>query len=114
MSVRLRIFLIICVFLYSTKSFSQSPAFCSSNSFTDTPVFDSTDIRIDSNIVYGIAKNYFSGVNDTLMMDVYYPDTLLDTVSARPFILLIHGGAFISVTVMTWITNAWNSRAGVL
>jgi len=86
----------ICIFLYAFKTFSQHAFFCSTNRFSDTPVFDSTDIRIDSNIVYGIAKDYFTGVNDTLLMDIYFPDTLIDTMSARPFILLIHGGAFIA------------------
>jgi hypothetical protein len=92
----IRILLTFCIFLFSSRTFSQPPSFCSGNRFTDTPVFDSTDIRIDSNIVYGIAKNYFSGLNDTLVMDVFYPDTLLDTLATRPFIMLIHGGAFIS------------------
>ncbi len=77
------------------NGFSQSPAYCSTNRFTDVAMFDSSDIRIDSNIVYAIAKNYFSGVNDTLLMNIFYPDTITDTMTARPFILLIHGGSFI-------------------
>lgn len=75
--------------------FSQTPAYCSTNRFTDVAVFDSSEIRVDTNLIYGIAKNYFTGVNDTLLMNVYYPDTVADTMNARPFILLIHGGAFL-------------------
>ena len=75
--------------------FSQTPTYCSTNRFSDVAVFDSSEIRVDSNLVYGIAKNYFTGVNDTLLMNVYYPDTVADTMNARPFILLIHGGAFL-------------------
>jgi hypothetical protein len=86
----------VCIFFVVGNIYSQPPSFCSTNRFTDVALFDSSDIRIDSNIVYGISKNYFSNVNDTLMMDVFYPDTITDTMSARPFILLIHGGAFMS------------------
>jgi hypothetical protein len=86
----------ICFFLIALNSFSQPPSYCYTNRFTDVASFDSSDIRIDSNIVYGIAKDFFTGVSDTLMMDVFYPDTITDTMSIRPFVLLIHGGAFIA------------------
>ncbi len=88
-------FFIILISFFCTKSFSQSPSYCNTNRFTDAATFDSSDIRMDTNVVYGIAKNYFTAVNDTLRMTVFYPDTTADTMSARPFILLIHGGAFL-------------------
>jgi len=91
----LKLFLSVCIFLIAENIYSQPPSFCSTNRFTDVAMFDTSDIRIDLNVVYGIAKNYFTNVNDTLMMDVFYPDTISDTMSARPFILLIHGGSFI-------------------
>jgi len=69
---------------------------CYPGRFTQTPLFDSTDIRKDSNIVYATTKNYFSGAMQNLLMDVYYPDAGVDTMQARPFILLIHGGAFLA------------------
>lgn len=92
-----KIFLLLFTIIlgFARSSFSQSPSYSSNNRFTDVAIFDSSDIRIDSNIVYAIANNYFSGVNDTLTMNVFYPDTITDTMPARPFILLIHGGAFI-------------------
>lgn len=83
-------------FIFNTSlALAQSSFWCSKNRFTDQAVFDSSDIRIDSDVVYGIAKNFFSGINDTLRMNIYYPDTAADTLSSRPFILLIHGGSFI-------------------
>lgn len=89
-------YLVLLTLLIKTGNcFSQTPAYCSTNRFTDVAVFDSSEIRVDSNLIYGIAKNYFTGVNDTLLMNVYYPDTVADTMNARPFILLIHGGAFL-------------------
>ncbi|CAN5492125.1 hypothetical protein BH11BAC1_BH11BAC1_27490 [soil metagenome] len=88
-------FLFLSFIILSVNSFSQAPAYCSTNRFTEVAIFDSSDIRIDYNLVYAVSKNYFTGVNDTLRMNVFYPDTTIDTMSARPFILLIHGGAFI-------------------
>lgn len=69
---------------------------CYPGRFSETPLFDSADIRKDSNIVYAVSKNYFSGVTQNLQMDVYYPSSSVDTMQNRPFILLIHGGAFLA------------------
>lgn len=68
---------------------------CYPGRFSQTHLFDSVDIRKDSNIVYAISKNYFSGVTQSLQMDVYYPSAAVDSMQSRPFILLIHGGAFL-------------------
>ena len=61
--------------------------------FTNTDYF--SNIQIDSlkNITYGEATNY-KGNSQDLKMDVYFPNTELDTLKKRPFILLIHGGGF--------------------
>jgi len=76
--------------------FSQSPSYCTTNRFTDVAIFDSSAVRVDTDIVYAVAKNYFTGMNDTLRMDIFYPDTSVDTMQSRPFILLVHGGSFIA------------------
>lgn len=73
-----------------------SAQICYPGRFTETPLFDSADIRKDSNIVYAVSKNYFTGVMQNLLMDVYYPSASVDTMQSRPFILLIHGGAFLA------------------
>ncbi len=73
-----------------------SAQICYPGRFTETPLFDSADIRKDSNIVYATTKNYFTGVMQNLQMDVYYADASVDTMQNRPFILLIHGGAFLA------------------
>lgn len=70
--------------------------YCVPGRFTQTALFDSTDIRKDSNIVYAVSKNYFTNVTQQLQMDVYYADPSVDTMTQRPFILLIHGGAFLA------------------
>ena len=89
-------FLVFILLGFAGKSNAQSPSFCSTNRFTDVALFDSSDIVMDTGLVYGISRNYFSGLNDTLRMNIFYPGMNTDTMNARPFILLIHGGAFIS------------------
>jgi hypothetical protein len=66
------------------------------NRFSETALFDSSDVRIDTDIVFATPKNYFTGVTETLKMDIYYPNPAVDPLSKKPFILLIHGGAFLA------------------
>lgn len=77
---------------------AQMNQYCIANRFAQTPLFDSSEIRKDSNIVFANTKNIFSNQMQALQLDVYYPDTTLDPLSQRPFILLIHGGAFLAGT----------------
>ena len=56
-------------------------------------VFDST--RVTSNIVYGSNVNY-TGASESLLLDLYQP--FADTATARPLLLFIHGGAFVTGT----------------
>ncbi len=67
---------------------------CIPNRYSEIALFDSSEIVIQTNVQYGAAQNYFSSQNVDLMMDVYYPNQEVDEVEMRPFILLIHGGAF--------------------
>ncbi len=85
-------FLLPLLLLFALKLSAQV---CYPGRFSETPMFDSSEIRKDSNIVYAVSKNYFTGVTQSLMMDVYYPSATADTMQNRPFILLIHGGAFL-------------------
>src|ERR1043165_1364734 len=73
--------------------FSQTN-YCIQNRFSPAYYFDSSEIKIDSNIVYGWAARWPSTVVDTLKMDVFYPDETIDPLAQRPFIMFIHGGAF--------------------
>ncbi len=84
----------VLIFFSITEGFPQAN-YCIENRFSESYYFDSTDIQIDHGVVYGISKNYFSNNMDTLKMDVFYPDLGADDLSKRPFIMLIHGGAFL-------------------
>lgn len=90
-----RTLIFLCIFLFAGFH-AHSQNYCAPGRFTQTPLFDSADIRKDSDIVYAVSKNYFSNVTEQLKMDVYYADASVDTMQQRPFILLIHGGAFLA------------------
>ena len=73
----------------------QAQEHCISERYSEIALFDSAEIVVQQNIEYGVATNYFSNQQVSLMMDVYYPAPELDPMDHRPFILNIHGGGFI-------------------
>jgi hypothetical protein len=78
-------------FALSGRAFGQ---YCTSDSrYTEVQFFESTEIIRGGNIQYGIAQDW-QGNPDTLLMDIYYPNLVIDTSSKRPFIMMFHGGAF--------------------
>lgn len=73
-----------------------SAQYCTNDSrYTEKAFFDSTQITIATNIQYGTALNY-TGNQDTLLFDLYYPNLTIDNSPKRPFILMLHGGGFSS------------------
>lgn len=63
--------------------------------YTEAVFFDSTEITVGANIQYGIANNHL-GNPTPLLMDLYYPNLGSDPATARPMIMLFHGGGFSS------------------
>lgn len=53
-------------------------------------------VSLQSDIAYGQAINFFTQRLETLLLDVYEPTG--DSASARPAIVLVHGGGFIAGT----------------
>jgi len=90
---RILILLLLPILFVSKTGFSQS--YCLSNRFSETAFFDSSAIRIDSNIVFSNPVHAFTNIRENLIIDIYYPDISIDSLPLRPFILLIHGGAFL-------------------
>ena len=73
-------------------AFSQ---YCSSdNRFTEADWFSAQEIDSSMNVQYGNAQDWI-GSNTDLYLDIYYPNSSVDNMAQRPFILLIHGGGFI-------------------
>jgi hypothetical protein len=91
-----RTFLFFLLFFSVVSIRAQSLEYCIPGRFSEVPCFDSSAIRIDSNLLFAWPENYFSQAIDSLKMDIYYPDLTADTLGKRPFILLIHGGAFLA------------------
>lgn len=70
--------------------------YCIENRFSPMPYFEAAEIAADENVVYGAAPRWPANTIDTLRMDLYYPAAAADPLAQRPFIMLIHGGAFFS------------------
>ncbi|MDC0462546.1 alpha/beta hydrolase [Flavobacteriaceae bacterium] len=83
--------------------------------FTNTDYF--SEIQIDSliNVRYSEAKDYKGNLQD-LKMDIYYPNTEIDLLNKRPFVLLIHGGGFTGGTRkrMTYHSKELSKRGFVV
>ncbi|MCW5908754.1 MAG: carboxylesterase family protein [Chitinophagales bacterium] len=92
MKKQLLFFSIVCFFF---SAFSQSN-YCIQGRFSENLCFDSSDIKITTAVPYAVAKRWPSTTIDTLKLDVFEPTPATDTLSKRPFILLIHGGAFMA------------------
>ena len=84
--------LALCIQLSSARINAQSHL-CITNRFAQNNVFEPSVIKKDSNLVYAVARS-FSGLHDSLKLDVYFPDTLQDPLKKRPLIVFVHGGAF--------------------
>ncbi|MDC0629546.1 alpha/beta hydrolase [Flavobacteriaceae bacterium] len=67
--------------------------FCLEGRYTNTDYFLKSQIDSLKNISYGAANDYMGNLQD-LKMDVYFPNSDIDTQEKRPLILLIHGGGF--------------------
>ncbi|MEM9822710.1 MAG: alpha/beta hydrolase fold domain-containing protein [Bacteroidota bacterium] len=65
--------------------------FCTNdNRFTEVEYFNANQIEVDTGVIYAMADG------QNLAMDIFYPSSIADTMQSRPFIMLFHGGAFIS------------------
>lgn len=87
------IILLAILFVLNGKAYGQ---YCTNDTrYTEIEYFDSTEITIGANIQFGIANDHL-GNPDTLLMDLYYPNIIIDPSPKRPFVMLFHGGGFLS------------------
>lgn len=75
--------------------FSQS-GYCIENRFSESHYFDSSAIEFTPGVTYAVAKRWPAATVDSLKLDVFAPALTSDSLAQRPFILLIHGGAFMA------------------
>jgi len=62
--------------------------------FTEVEFFASNEISGTENLTYATDVLDWNGNLQDLEMDVYYPSAESETLSSRPFVLLLHGGGF--------------------
>lgn len=75
---------------------SAGAQFCTNDTrFSELPFFSDAQISAQLNVVYGNAPDW-TGVNQVLDLDVYYPTLSADTLPLRPLIMMVHGGGLIS------------------
>jgi acetyl esterase/lipase len=75
---------------------AQSGTYCIENRFSESSYFELSDLSVTRSVVYSVVRRWPGSGVDTLKMDVYSPDTLRDPLLARPAILFMHGGAWLS------------------
>lgn len=75
---------------------AQNGTFCIENRFSESTFFELQHISISQSLVYGVVRRWPGTGVDTLKMDVYSPDTMRDPLAARPVIMFMHGGAWLT------------------
>lgn len=103
-----------CLFLFFAFT-AAAQNYCIAGRFSQNELFSDSQIHADTGIVYSNVFNPFSGQQEALKLDIYYPDMELDTMTQRPFVLLIHGGSFIfgSRTADTYFCQEYAKRGFV-
>lgn len=69
---------------------------CIDARYGEEVLFDSSEVMVAEDVIYGNAPHFLSGANVELKMDIYYPNPDLDPVEERPVVLLVHGGSFMA------------------
>ncbi len=67
--------------------------YCEMDRF-DNLIFDSTDVEVVTNIIYGEGINNLNN-NQKLYLDIYYPKLAIDPLAKKPFIMFVHGGGLV-------------------
>lgn len=84
----------ISTFLFLLLNSIVSAQYCNlGDRFTEVEYFSNSEISILKDVTYGSAFNY-QGNKETLLFDVYYPNPLVDSLTKKPLVLMIHGGGF--------------------
>jgi hypothetical protein len=89
------VFLFAFIF-FTVLNCSAQNDLCFPGRFSETTCFAYENIYATRDVVYGYSYDPFTDSTIALQMDIYYPDMALDTMTKRPFILLVHGGSFLA------------------
>ncbi|MFY0674089.1 MAG: T9SS type A sorting domain-containing protein [Bacteroidia bacterium] len=83
---------LLAVFIFN----AVNAQFCTNDHrFTNKPIFETQEVQVFGDIVYGKADDY-QGQEATLLYDAYIQKPDSDTLEKRPVVIMIHGGGFVS------------------
>lgn len=85
---------ILCFMLAAVACMGSEAQNCNNKRFTEVNVFGRDSIAFETG-PYGAARNV-AGQLQNLKYNVWYPKLALDPLAKRPFILMVHGGGFVS------------------
>jgi alpha/beta superfamily hydrolase len=87
---------ILCLIFCASAIFQAQAQYCTNDErYTEIDIFSLSEIDSTSNAVYANAQNA-NGAIQELNIDVFFPDSAIDTATSRPFVLIVHGGGFVS------------------
>ncbi|HOZ52376.1 MAG TPA: carboxylesterase family protein [Chitinophagaceae bacterium] len=89
------IFIFVYLILIAPTGFTQSYPYCIGGRFAENDFYSPIAIESEIDLVYGYNTNA-SGNIDSLRLDIYYPNKIIDGLAARPMIVMIHGGGFLN------------------
>jgi dienelactone hydrolase len=87
-----RFLVLIILFPLYFQGFPQN--YCIDGRFSDTICFSMQMLDSYVNVVYGYAPDWL-GETDTLEFNIIYPSPYVDTLPFRPFVMMMHPGAYI-------------------
>ena len=94
--------LFFALYLVMITASQSSAQFCTQDDrFSNAEYFSINEIESLTNVTYGSAVNE-QGDLEALQLDYYFPNNSIDTMTNRPFILLIHGGGFVGGDKSDW------------
>lgn len=89
------------IFLFSVVSIQTIAQFCTpDNRFSEIDFFTNNQIDSELGVVYGTAPTV-TGETQELILNIFYPGELYDTLPARPLIVLMHSGLFLGGSLST-------------
>ena len=82
-------------FMKDCEEETEDTDLCTSDDrFSEIEYFSEAEIDSDLDMIYATDVMDWQGNAQDLAMDIFYPSSTIDPMEKRPFVLMIHGGAF--------------------
>lgn len=90
-----KILTLLCLVFVRDKLPAQVFPYCKAGLFAEYTYYSAISIEHDLDLVYGQNLDYL-GNPTNLLLDIHYPNLLIDPLPARPMVVMLHGGGFLS------------------